>query len=253
MLNFKFHLLEFKFKIYYLSFSFLITFIFSYLFAPNLINILSSPFLKFVNRDDSDFIFTNVFEVFSTYYTLAFYSSCFFNIPFGLYLILCFIKPGLFEYEKKILFSSFKFFIYSVSFSCLFTYYLILPLLLFFLLSLDLITDTNFIFIKMETKIYEYVIFVCNSIFLYCFVIFQIPVLFLIFIFFKRPTLHYLVSKRKIWILFCLIIGCVFSSPDLISLFVVSAPFLFFFEVFIFFIILKINYISLSSRELLEW
>ncbi len=253
MLNFKFHLIEFKFKLFYFFFSFLATFICSYLFSPNLINILSSPFLKFVNKDDSDFIFTNVFEVFSTYYTLAFYSSCFFNIPLGLYFILCFVKSGLFEYEKKILFFSFKFFTYCVSFSCLFTYYIILPLLLFFLLSFDLITDTSFIFIKMETKIYDYVIFVCNSIFLYCFVVFQVPVLLLTFIFFKRPTLNDVVYKRKIWILFCLIIGCAFSSPDLISLFVVSAPFLFFFEFFVFFIILKLNYVSLSSRELLEW
>lgn len=255
MLNFKVHFYELKLKIYYCSFSFFTTFIISYLFAPNLINILSYPFLRFVTADDYDFIFTSIFEVFATYYTLAFYSCIFFNIPLVLYFSFTFIKSGLFKYEKEILFFFLKFFIFSVFFSSLFTYYIIFPFLLFFLLTLDLITDTNFVFIKMETKIYEYVIFLCKSLLFYSFTIFQIPLFFLVFTYFKQPTFLYIIDKRKFWIFFCLITSCLFSSPDLSSLFIVIIPLLLFFEMFIFFLVLKYNYKNIRFpyfRELLE-
>jgi len=245
MLNFKVHFYELKLKTYYYFLSILISLCTSYFFAPNLINILSHPFLKFVKSDDPDFIFTSIFEVFATYYTLALYNSCFLNVPFGLYLILNFIKSGLYQYEKKMLFFFLKFFICSVFLSCLFTYYVILPFLLFFLLTLDLITDTNFVFVKMETKIYDYIIFLCKSFFFYCFFIFQIPLLFYVYIYLKQPSSQYMIKKRKFLIFFSLIVGCLFSSPDLLSLFIISAPFLLFFEMFMFFLILKHNYNNL--------
>jgi sec-independent protein translocase protein TatC len=247
MLNFSAHFYELKLKIYYYCLSLLISFCTSYFFAPNLINILSCPFLKFVQTDDSDFIFTSIFEVFTTYYELALYSCCFLNIPFGLYSILNFVKSGLFKYEKKILFFFLKFFICSVFLSSLFTYYIIFPFLLFFLLNLDLITDTNFVFVKMETKIYDYVIFLCKSLFFYCFFIFQIPLLFYILVYFKQPTFQYMINNRRFLILSSLIVGCLFSSPDLSSLLIISTPFLLFFEIFIFLIILKRNYKDINS------
>ena len=242
MLNFKLHFIELKLKIYYFAFSLLMTFFISYFFASNLVSILSYPFLKFVAVDASDFIFTSVFEIFNTYCMLAFYSCFFFNIPFGLYLILTFVKSGLFKYEKKIVSLLFKLFIYSFLFSCFFSYYIIFPFMLFFLLNFDLITNTYFVFIKMETKIYEYIVFFCKFLFLYSFVIFQIPALFFIFVFLKRPTFYYIINKRKFWVVFCLITGCLFSPPDLISLFVVSFPFLLCFEILMISLILKSNY-----------
>ena len=247
MLNFRVHFYELKLKIYYLFLSVFISFVISYFFAPNLISLLSYPFLRFVTTDDSDFIFTSIFEVFTTYYMLAFYSCFFFNIPFGLYLGFTFLKSGLFKYEKEFIFFFLKLFTYSVFFSSLFTYYVIFPFLLFFLLTLDLITDTNFLFIKMETKLYEYIVFLCKSFFFYCFIIFQVPLLFFIFTCLKRPTFQYMVDRRKFWIFFCLIIGCLFSSPDILSLLIIGTPLLLFFEMFLFFFLLKYNYNNLSS------
>ena len=242
MLKFKAHLYELRIKSYYYFFSIFASFFTSCFFVPNLISILSHPFLEFVKSDDSDFIFTGIFEVFTTYYTLSFYTSSFLNIPLGLYLLFSFVKSGLFKYEKEILFFLLKSFCYLVFFSFLFTYYIIFPLLLLFLLNLDLITNTDFLFMKMETKIYEYVIFVCKFLFFYCFIIFQIPLMFLVSSYFKQFTFQYMIYKRRLWIFLCLIIGCLFSSPDLLSLFVISIPLVLFFETFTFFLILKGNY-----------
>jgi sec-independent protein translocase protein TatC len=242
MLNFKNHLSELVFILLYLCISFFLTFFVSYIFAPQLIKLLFVPLSRFIKTEDYDFIFTNIFEVFSTYLTLAFYSSTILNLPLLFYFVYLFVKPGLFKFEKDLIVFILKIIILFVLFSFLFTYYLILPCMLSFLLNLDVVSNSDFINLKMETRLLDYVIFFCNLIFLYSFVIFQIPSLFIIFVYFKEPDLTFFYKKRKFFIISSFIIGCIFSSPDLVSLFVVSIPFIFFFECVVFVSVLKNKY-----------
>lgn len=255
MFNFINHFNELILIAHYIILSFILTFFSSYFFAPQIIKILSTPFLKFVKTEDYDFIFTNIFEVFNTYMVLAIYTSTLFSIPIITYFFFIFIKPGLFKYEKKMILFSFKIIFCFVVLSILFTYYVIFPCLLSFLLNLDLIVKTNFIVLKMETKLFEYISFFYKLLFLYCFIIFQIPALFIIFVYIKQPKQFLFYKKRRVFIVFCLIIGCIFSSPDLISLFLISFPLIFFFELITFVYILKSNYNYFQQkiyRELLE-
>jgi sec-independent protein translocase protein TatC len=242
MFNFVNHFNELILIAHYIILSFILTFFSSYFFAPQIIKILSTPFLKFVKTEDYDFIFTNIFEVFNTYIVLAMYTSILFSIPIAIYFFLLFIKPGLLKYEKKMILFSFKTISCFVLFSILLTYYVIFPCLLSFLLNLDLIIKNNFIVLKMETKLFEYIIFFYKLLFLYCFIVFQIPALFIIFVYIKQPKQFLFYKKRKACIILCLIIGCIFSSPDLISLFLISFPLIFFFELITFIYILKSNY-----------
>ena len=242
MFNFLNHFNELILIIYYIILSFILTFSSSYFFAPQIIKILSTPFLKFVKTEDYDFIFTNIFEVFNTYIMLAIYTSVLFTIPIVIYFVYLFIKSGLFKYEKETILFSFKIITYFVIFSMFFTYYVVFPCLLSFLLNLDLITRSNFIILKMETKLFEYISFFYKLLFLYCFIIFQIPALFIIFVYLKQPKQLLFYKKRRVFIVLCLIIGCILSSPDLISLFLISFPLIFFFELITFIYILKSNY-----------
>ncbi len=242
MFNLVNHFNELILIIYYIILSFILTFFSSYFFAPQIIKILSAPFLDFIKTEDYDFIFTNIFEVFNTYIALAVYTSTLFSIPVTAYFFFTFIKSGLFEYEKKMILFSFKTTICFILFSILFTYYIIFPCLLSFLLNLDLITKNNFIVLKMETKLFEYISFFYKLLFLYCFVIFQIPALFVIFVYLRQPKQLLFYKKRRIIIVLCLVIGCTFSSPDLVSLFLISFPLIFFFELITFVYILKTNY-----------
>ena len=129
-----------------------------------------------------------------------------------------------------------------------FTYYIVFPCLLFFLLNLDLIIKSNYIILKMETKLFEYISFFYKLLFLYCFIIFQIPALFIIFIYLKQPKQSFFYKKRRFSIVLCLVIGCIFSSPDLISLFLISFPLIIFFELITFIYILKNNYKYLQQK-----
>ena len=249
MLNFKDHFLELKMKLCYLFFSFLSTLVISYCFAPNLIVVLSYHFFSFVKKGESDFVFNNVFEIFSTHCLLSFYTSCFFNIPLVLFLLFTFVKSGLFRYEKKTLSFMLKFFVFLFFFSLLFSYFVVLPCLLFFFLNFDLITNTTFLFIKMEIKLYDFVYFVSRCLIFYCIFIFQIPSLILLSVFLKRPNPIFVVDKRKLVFFISLVVGCLFSSPDLVTLFAISAPFLLLFEVFLFFLILKNNYKYTTNKR----
>ena len=152
MLNLVVHIKEFKLKLYYIILSFVVTFLISYLFAPQLINILSSPFLEFVKNKDSDFIFTNVFEVFNTCITLSFYSAIFFSVPIICYFFFSFLKSGLYNYEKIFLSYYFAIALKFLLMSFFFTYFFIFPYMLSFLLNLDLITNVDFIVLKMRSE-----------------------------------------------------------------------------------------------------
>ena len=242
MLNFKAHLFELKLKACYLVFSLLTTFIISYCFSANLIAVLSCYFFDFVKKGESDFVFNNIFEVFSTYCALSFYTTCFFNLPLFLSLLFSFLKSGLFKYEKKILLLVFRIFIYLFLFALLFFYFVIFPCILFFFLNLDLITNTNFLFIKMEIKLYDFIKFLSDLIFFYCFVVIQIPNTLIVLVYINCYDVNSMVNKRKLVFLTSLIVGCLLSSPDLLSLLIVSLPFLLFFELFLFFLTLKNNY-----------
>ena len=106
----------------------------------------------------------------------------------------------------------------------------------------------------MDIKLYDFVRFLSDFVFFYCFVVFQIPNILIVFAYVNLRDANSMVSKRKLIFLTSLIVGCLLSSPDLLSLLTVSLPFLLFFELFLFFLTLKNNYkIACQIRELLEW
>ena len=242
MLNFTKHFNELILTLYYILISFTLTFLTSYVFTPQIVKILSIPFLKYIRTEDFDFIFTNIFELFNVYIILSFYTSILFTVPIILYYLYLFIKPGLFIYEKNTISFLLKTIACFVCFSILFTYYAILPCILSFLLNLDLMTNNSFVVLKMEAKLLEYIIFLFKLLFIYCFIVFQIPTIFVIFIYLKQPKQLFFYKKRRISVVVSLLIGCIFSSPDLFSLFLISLPLIFLFEIIAFAYILKDNY-----------
>ena len=108
MLNFYLHLNELKLRAFYLFISFLLTFVNSYFFILELIYIIIKPFLLFVKIEESDFIFTNIFEVLNLYITLAFNISFFFSSFVLLYYSFSYLKTGFFKYEKYAFFCFLK-------------------------------------------------------------------------------------------------------------------------------------------------
>jgi Sec-independent protein secretion pathway component TatC len=129
MLNIEFHLNELKYRFVYILFSVFITFLFSYLHVKILMYLLAEPFLRHQSKRlyifETDFIFTNIFEAFSSYITISFIVTIYIMLPFCSYIIFGFVQVGLFFYEKNLInivfititvLSLFSFFFYIIYF-----------------------------------------------------------------------------------------------------------------------------------------
>lgn len=225
----------------------------SYMHSYQIISLLSKPILRFLIDDSSDFIFVSVIEVFNTCLFVAFYTSVFLYNPIFFYLIFDFIKPGLFKYEKIFFSYIFRVFVQLILLLCIFAYYIIIPSILSFFLTLDIIVDSEFVVVKMQTKIYDYVIFIYWFVGLYSLTLCKFFLMSVCFAYFDFLNPLFLLKKRKFAIIGSLFLGCLFSSPDLISLFLVSFPLIFFFEINLFVSILKYKYLKIIyTGELLE-
>lgn len=240
--NFLSHLLELKLRIWYLFVGFIVTLITSYSYSSQLISLLSKPLLKFLINDSSDLIFVNIFEVLNTYINVSLYATFFSYMPVIMYMVFLFIKPGLYKYEKVFFLYLYKSFLQLLLFSFILSYYFIVPSILSFLLTLDIIVSPDFIILKMQTKLYDYVTFVCEFITLYCVTFCEFFLIVIALIYLELFNSQTLIQKRRFIIIICLIIGCIFSSPDLLSLFMGSVPLVVFFEIILFTLILKTKY-----------
>ena len=233
------HFNELKIKFFYISFSFLTTFFICYTNILYLINLISKPL---ISKIKADFIFTSVFEVFNTYIMLSVYLSFFLSIPVIMYFTYIFLKSGLFEFEKKI----FKKFIYifniNLILSSFLSYFVFFPMFLYFLLNFDIIINLRFVILKMEPKLFDYIYIVCNFFILYGFFLFQIPTIFYLLVSFFGFKNNFFYKNRRFLIILSLFVGCFFSSPDLISLFLIVIPLFIFFEILIFLSILYSHY-----------
>ena len=247
MLSFFIHIYELKLKLLYFCISVICTFITTYLCASKIITFITKPISFFIDTHSSYLISTNVFEVFNTYINLSLYAILFFNIPICIYLLITFLTPGLFKYEKTLLYTVYSLFLANLIFSIFFSFYLILPNILSFFLSLDITSD-----VKIQPKLYDYTNVVCQFMFIYAFVVFQVPSIVYILIFVRGIHPSFLYKKRRLFLVFFLITGCIFSSPDITCLILISMPLLFFFELAVFLSIIKNKYNSVHSRELLE-
>jgi len=129
------------------------------------------------------------------------------------------------------------------------TYLIIYPNVLSFLLTLDMITEKNFIVLKMETKLFEYIEFTSKCFIFYYFFIFQLPLFMSIYIYNKKIKPNNLYKKRRSIILIFSIFSCIFSTPDIQSLLIILFLFLFLFEFIVFITILRFKYKKLFLKK----
>lgn len=254
MLNILTHFKELKLKMRYACLCFICTYGSVYCFMPQLVNIISTSYIFFVKGNNFDFVFANIFEVFDTYIIFSLHSTFFLSTPVIFYFSLHYAQPGFFLYEKKFLFQIFTLFLRLLFISCLLCHFFLIPFILFFLSELSVVNDMDFIILKTNMNFYSYVISISKFFFTYCYGIFQIPVLFSTFVFFKDPSCVFFFRLRRLWLSISFFFGCIFSSSDFISFVLTSFFLLLFFEVFVFLSVLKDRYLLITAcRELLEW
>lgn len=187
-----------------------IGFIFCYINKNYLYTFITDPITSIFNKKyNSLFIYTSIFESFTADLLVSFFSSIIISLPVLFICIYWFFSKSLYLSEKKIFaFSLFLSFVLTVC-SIFMVYYFLLPRFVnFFVFDADNA--------KPMLKIIDYV----RTFFCLIFatsLIFQFPIILLIFAKFGLVKKNILTKNRKIAILIIFIISAIITPPDVVS------------------------------------
>jgi sec-independent protein translocase protein TatC len=228
------YLQEIKYRILFVSISFISLFISCYYFSTEILIIFTSPLKNVVSSTDGiSFIFTKMSDAFATNIQIAFLLSFVFVLPIIFINFLCYIIPGLYVYEKthilRLFFISFCCFIYIN----ILNYYFLIPVIWDFFLKFQILGSSNLIEIKFEGRINEYVTLICYFLAFFN-VLFQFPILTYVLVKFSIVNLNVLKSLRKIIYFGFLILAAVLTPPDILSQVLIFIPIFIIYEVSLF-------------------
>lgn len=194
--NFYYHFFEFKLRLSYIIFSFVIAFLTSYYYCFEIIYIYTKPFLHYVKY----FIFTDVTEAFYTSVEISFFFSFYAVIPLLLYQFWCFFIPSRFENQRKKVSFRFFFILIFLLLSIVFVYFFLLPKLYIFLLNFQI--NTSLLHLQLEARIKSYVQLICK-IFILVSLFFQLPLIFLLLIKLEKIKMHVVTANRTKFFFSC--------------------------------------------------
>jgi len=201
-----------------------------YIFYEQLYIFFSKPFLS-LNLESHPFYIRSILE--GVFVKLKF-SSLFglvLAIPIYVFHTLRFCLPGLKPKEARIIFISL---IASFLFACasfIYGYYLLLPLSIKFLMSYHFIPQDVGILLTYSDNLFIVFNFIAAII-----VLFQVPVVVMLLLYFNILTRSFLWQSSRYIIVIAFIISAILTPPDIISQLLVALPLL-----VLFFLILGIS------------
>lgn len=192
-------------------------------FANHTYQILSEP-LRAQLPTNSSMIATDVTATFMAPFKLNFHIAIMLAMPFIIYQIWSFIKPGLYEKEKLLTFPLLVGSIVLFYLGIAFAYFLVLPSILHFFISVSPET------VAPMTDINSYLTF-CLKLFLVFGLTFEIPIITLLLILIGVVSTQSLIEKRRFIIVGCFFIAMFVTPPDAISMIMLAIPMWLLFEI----------------------
>nr|QYC61958.1 Sec-independent protein translocase component TatC [Guinardia striata] len=214
----------------------------SYYYKQTILYIIIKPSLNQVKQKTIYFIYTNIHELFYTYLTLIISVANTLSAVIIIFNIYNFLKPSLYKtellYAKKI--SQSLIFIWSLS--LLLLYLIILPLSWNFFIKLQESINKSYINFFFEAKLNEYLSFI-TSIFNMC--LFNTIIICTLFGLVHNTSniKNFISNQRKNIYLLFFIIASIITPPDVISQLILGSLSILSFEIYVYFLILKINYL----------
>ena len=212
------HFQELRKRIFICLIFTLLYMIISYLFYESLYQFFSQPFLS-LNLDSHPFYIRSILEGVFVKLKFSFLFGLVFSIPVYLYHTLRFCLPGLKKYESRIIFVSL---LVSFLFACIsfiYGYYLLLPLSIKFLMSYHFIPQDVGILLTYSDNL-----FIVFNLIAAIIVVFQLPVILMLLLYFNIVTRSFLLQASRYLIVLVFIISAVLTPPDVISQLLVSLP-----------------------------
>lgn len=191
-------------------------------FANHTYQLMSEP-LRAQLPISSSMIATDVTATFMAPFKLNFFVALMLAMPFIFYQIWAFIKPALYEKEKTLalplLVGSISLFYAGIAFA----YYVALPSILHFFMSVTPET------VAPMTDINSYLTF-CLKLFLVFGLTFEIPVITLLLILIGLVSTQQLVEKRRFIVVGCFFVSMFVTPPDALSMIMLAVPMWMLFE-----------------------
>ena len=227
------HLAELKTRLTKTFCSFIVIILISFQFSWKLFDILSQPLVNILKDGEKlYFIYTKLTECFATELKIALVLALLCTTPIFFFQLYQFIKPGLYESEKKIILQCM--FISPLLFltGIVLVYFIIIPITWKFFISFNNIQLQNSIPVALEAKVSEYidlVIELCIGFGL----AFQLPIVLLILV--KFNILHHYQLKRcrRYAIVLIFIIAAILTPPDVVSQLILAIPLIVLYEIFL--------------------
>jgi sec-independent protein translocase protein TatC len=221
------HFIEFRNLFIKSLIFFILFFIVGYIYSEKIYHFLLQP-LEINSNINRRIIYTSPIEAFLSYIKLSFIFSLFCSMPFILWQFYLFLTPALYKKERSVIIMIFIIspilFLIGIA-SC---YYGLLPIALKFFLTFENL-DSN-IPIILEAKISEYLKLIINMIFVFG-IIFQIPLLLILLIRFRKINRNSLKKFRRYYIILSFIIAAIFTPPDIISQIFLALIMIIFYEI----------------------
>lgn len=201
----------------------------SFIFKQNIYNIITLPLYNNKNissltaENTNIFIYTSIFESFTTDLMLSIYTALFLSLPIIYILIYRFISKSLYKKEKRVVLPLFIISFLLVIIAIIINYNILFPRIINFFLQITTIA-------KPMLKISDYVITFFSLTTILCLIL-QFPIILIILKKFGFINNNILVKNRKIAIVIMFIISAIITPPDILSQIIVACLLMLIYEI----------------------
>lgn len=211
------HLTEFRKHLIWSVVVFLLVTIVTFQFADKLVvNLVSKA-------ENTQFVYLSPAELFTSYIRIAMMAGLLISLPFFLYRLWVFVKPGLLPHEKgairNALLLGFGLFFVGL----IFAYQVVLPM------SLQFFAGFQMPEVRSSVGFANYFSY-ATSIVLSFGLVFELPILVVLLVRLGVVNTKFLVRNRKYVLLIVFVVAAVLTPPDMISQILLGIPMLLLFE-----------------------
>lgn len=229
------HLIELRGRLIKMLFALAVATIAAFFFADHIYNLLVAPFASMaedVRGSKLEFIFTAPMEFFFAKLKLALFAGVFVAFPVIAWQIYAFVAPGLYKTERGAFWPYLVFAPILFSLGAAFVYFIMLPMLARFTVSMEQI-DAAQTTIKMMPRVGDYLSLVM-ALMLAFGLSFQLPVILTLLARIGIVSSEGLGKGRKYALVGILAFAALFTPPDAISQLMLALPVYLLYEISIF-------------------
>ena len=219
------HLEELRSTLIRISLIVLVSFVLSYALGPYIAEFLLSPLREVLNEGESGkIVYLGLLDKVIAQLQLAFWSSLLLSSPLWFFEIWRFIKPGLYDYESKVVkpFIFVGFLLFSLG--ILFAYFIVFPM------TFKLLLDFGVGDVTASISLRDYIVLSSKAL-LFFGLAFQLPNVSLILGFMGLVTKYSLRNMRRYVYVGFSVMSAIITPPDIVSMVGLWLPLVVLYEV----------------------